>query len=70
MITEFLIEITYLSEQQKNQRAKKYIGKIFLLQTQCEQLAETFEHLTNKLEELNGTTKKLDTNFLFSESKI
>ena len=53
-----LIDLGYLPQQQKSQRAKEIKNKI-LKQTHDEKLAENFEPITKKIEEMVKCTKKL-----------
>ena len=53
-----LIYLRKLPEQQKNQRALKIKNRI-LKQTHDINLAESFSPITNKLQEVNKSTKKL-----------
>ena len=53
-----MIILRKLAEQQKNQRAEKNKNRI-LKQTHDVKLAESLSPITNKLEEVNQSTKKL-----------
>ena len=55
---EDLINLRKLAEQQKNERALKIKNKI-LKQTHNNKLAESLSPITEKLEEVNKSTKKI-----------
>ena len=54
---EDLIRVGRLAEKQKNQRVIKNTNK-FLKQTHYKKLAENFQHITERLEEVNKSTKE------------
>ena len=56
---QYLINIDKLAEQQKNRRATESKKKT-LKQTRYKKIAGNFEPITEKLEEMDKSTKKLE----------